>query len=116
MAAGEMKVPLRRERKDKIGKMEIFKVELLKDAKDSVNPLELLKTESDIKIKEKVTAWMLALYTGTLVGAFFIFFAQGFRLFGFRLDTFILHYLGGITIGQTATVFWRLLGPIFKRK
>lgn len=84
-----------------------------KEPRERVSELDFIKTFSIIKLRETVTKSLLAIYVGTLSVTFFIYLIQGFHWHGFDLGGY-LHWLGGITVGQTAMILRSVFTRLFE--
>lgn len=67
-----------------------------------VRPVKDWVTEVRVEQQNRIINFLLAAYGGLLLATITIFFLQGFKAWGFALDTSLLKWLGGATIGEVA--------------
>lgn len=79
------------------------------------------RTTSSVTAKEwvratqdRIVTFLLVAYGSLLAATMIIFFLQGFKLWGFNLDTSILKWLGGATIGEVAGLLAIAIRRLFK--
>jgi len=64
----------------------------------------------------KVIDFLIRAYGSLLTATMLIFFLQGFRLWGFSLDTGLLRWLGAATVGEIAGLLTLTLRALFRSK
>jgi hypothetical protein len=76
---------------------------------------EVPKSETEFRLREKALNFLMIAFGGLLIATISIFLFQGFKLWGFFLPESLLHWLGGATISQIASLLMTAYGYIFKR-
>src|SRR5580704_14178128 len=83
-------------------------------ASEVKNWVERITTANRISLQQKIINFLLKAYAGLLTATMLIFFLQGFRLWGFNLESSLLKWLGGATIGQIVGLLTLTFGAIFR--
>jgi hypothetical protein len=78
------------------------------------NWVEEITTANRISHQQKVIDFLLKAYAGLLIATMAIFFLQGFKLWSFNLESGLLKWLGGATIGEIAGLLTLTFGAIFE--
>jgi hypothetical protein len=64
--------------------------------------LERATTLRTLRMREKLLTCLLYLYVFLIITTITIFFLQGFHVCGFDLESSLLMWLGGATVGEVA--------------
>jgi hypothetical protein len=78
------------------------------------NWVEQITTANRIDLQQKIIDFLLKAYAGLLTATMLVFFLQGFKLWGFNLESSLLKWLGGATIGQIVGLLTLTFGAVFK--
>lgn len=70
-------------------------------------------TEAKLSQQDRIINFLLAAYGLLLLATMVIFFLQGFHGWGFSLDTALLKWLGGATVGEIAGLLTITLHAVF---
>ncbi len=84
-------------------------------ARRTVTEVKLWVEEVRVGLQQTIITFLLWAYAGLLIATMAIFFLQGFKLWGFNLDSGLLKWLGGATIGNIAGLLTLTFGAVFKR-
>jgi len=79
--------------------------ELRYEGRSELTPKEFLERETTLRtlrMREKLLTALLYLYSFLVIATTAIFFLQGFHFRGFDLDSSLLMWLGGATVGEVA--------------
>jgi hypothetical protein len=79
-------------------------------------PVKDWVTEVTLAQQNKIINFLLVAYGGLLLATMAIFFFQGFKAWGFNLDSSLLKWLGGATIGEVAGLLTITLNAVFGQK
>lgn len=80
------------------------------------NWVEKVTIEHRISLQRKIIDFLLKAYAGLLIATMAVFVLQGFKLWGFNLESGLLRWLGGATIGEIAGLLTLTFGAIFGKK
>ena len=72
-------------------------------------------TEHQIAQQARIIRFLLWAYGCLLAEAMAMFFLQGFRLWGFQLDSALIQWLGAATIGEVGGLLTLTFAAIFKK-
>jgi hypothetical protein len=79
-------------------------------------PVKDWVTEVTLAQQNKIINFLLVAYGVLLCATMAIFFLQGFHAGGFSLDTSLLKWLGGATIGEIAGLLTITFNAVFGQK
>jgi hypothetical protein len=71
-------------------------------------------TEHKIALQRLIIRFLLGAYGFLLVVTMGIFVLQGFKLWGFQLDSGLMKWLGGATVGEISGLLTLTFGAVFK--
>jgi hypothetical protein len=71
--------------------------------------------EHQIELEKLIVRFLLCAYIFLLVATVAIIFMQGFKAWGFQLDSGFLKWLGVATIGDVGGLLTLTFGAVFKR-
>jgi hypothetical protein len=71
-------------------------------------------TEHKIALQRLIIRFLLWAYGFLLVVTMGIFVLQGFKLWGFQLDSGLMKWLGGATLGEIGGLLTLTFGAVFK--
>jgi hypothetical protein len=74
-----------------------------------------VNTEATLTHQKKIVDFLLWAYGGLLVSTMLIFFLQGFKVGNFSLDSALLKWLGGATIGEIGGLLILTLKAVFRK-
>jgi hypothetical protein len=92
--------------------------ELVKETSESLTPKEFIDREdalSIISIRERAASFLFKAYGGLLAATMAVIFLQGFQVWGFKLDSQFLHWLGAATIGEVGGLAALVYGFLFRK-
>jgi hypothetical protein len=72
-------------------------------------------TQHQIELQKLIVRFLLWAYGFLLAATVGIFFLQGFKLWGFQLDSGLLKWLGGATVGDVSGLLTLTFGAVFKK-
>jgi hypothetical protein len=72
-----------------------------------------ITTVRHLTLQEKVVNFLLCAYGFLLLSSTVIIFFQGFHAWGFSLDSHLLNWLGGVTIGEIGGLLLLTFRAIF---
>jgi len=72
-------------------------------------------TQHQIGLQRLIVRFLLCAYSFLLVTTVVILLLQGFRAWGFQLETAFLKWLGGATIGVVGGLLTLTFGAVFRR-
>jgi hypothetical protein len=90
-----------------------------KVATEPRNVKEFLTKEkelSNISMREKAAIFFFTIYGLALVATLAVYFLQGFNAWGFNLQTELLKWLGGVTLGELGGLALLVYGFLFRLK
>jgi len=79
------------------------------------NWVEEITTTHIINQQGKIINFLLVAYGALLLATMVIFYLQGFKTCGFKLEESLLKWLGGATIGDIAGLLTLTFGAVFKK-
>ena len=93
-------------------------IPLSKESTQRLTPKEYIEHEeamSNIALRERAASFLFKAYVGLLTATVLIIFLQGFQLWGFKLETGFLNWLGAATIGEVAGLAALVYGALFRK-
>ncbi|MBI5779634.1 MAG: hypothetical protein HZA49_09305 [Planctomycetes bacterium] len=98
------------------------KKEFFKEVSEPLQVKEFSSKSIDIREREHMMQWqgtttkfLLSAYGALLFFTILIIFLQGFKAWGFQLESAFLHWLGGATIGEVGGLALLVYGFFFKK-
>lgn len=94
-------------------------VPLAREPPQVVSIKEFIETEEalfEMWLKKIAIIFLFVIYAGALAATFLLFFCQGFRWYGFNLNSTVLSRLGIATIGEVAGLALLVYGSLFRRR
>lgn len=96
--------------------------EFRKEGSEALQVKEFSTKSIDIREREHMMQWqgtttkfLLSAYGSLLFFTMLIIFLQGFKAWGFQLESAFLHWLGGTTIGEVGGLALLVYGFFFKK-
>lgn len=76
--------------------------------------IEREKALRGLGMQERAVMFLFISYGGLLLATVVIIFLQGFKVYGFQLETSLLRWLGGATVGEVAGLALLVYKALFK--
>jgi len=96
--------------------------EFIKEVSEPLQVKQYSTKSIDIREREHMMQWqgtttkfLLCAYGALLFCTMLIIFLQGFKAWGFQLESAFLHWLGGATIGEVGGLALLVYGFFFKK-
>ena len=74
-----------------------------------------VKTEHQIRLQSQIVTFLLRADGLLLTATIAIFLLEGFKLGGFQLDSALVKWLGGATVGGVGGLLTLTFGAVFKK-
>lgn len=85
-------------------------------AEDFITNIGDVRSLSEIKLRENVVKFLFWVYGVVLIITFTLIFLQGFNAWGFKLESTLLNWLGGATVGEIVGLVSLVWGYLFQSK